>query len=283
MTRRGLLKASVRSGIGASGAALGAFAWSYKVEPNRLQVEPLELKLSRLRPAFDGYRIVQISDLHCDNPVDIVRMRRAVEVINGLQPDMVVITGDFISDHPQTFARDIPSVLSRLATPDGVWGVLGNHDYWTDAELVRHTLQRSNVRELRNDVHLLRRDQSTLALAGLDDYWEKKADFPGLLNKLPQADATILLQHEPDFADISAKTGRFDVQLSGHSHAGQVRMPFFGPIHLPQYGQKYHTGLYRVREMWQYTNRGLGTVGINMRFCCPPEITLLTLRAGAKV
>jgi hypothetical protein len=279
LTRRGLLKAGVRSGIALSGTGMGALAWGTKVEPERLQVERIPLALPRLDKVFDGYRIAHISDFHCDSRAASDQLQRAVQQINRLQPDLVVFTGDYSSDNPSRFARDAPEILPLLNARDGVYAVMGNHDHWGNIKISRAALQKSGVRELRNEVHVIRRAQSTLNLAGIDDWWMGKANFEQVVGQLPSSGATILLAHEPDVADLTAATGRFDVQLSGHSHGGQVRMPGWGPLRLPPHGEKYHTGLYRVGKMWQYTNRGLGVVGPQVRFCCPPEITLLSLHS----
>ena len=155
---------------------------------------------------------------------------------------------------------------------------MGNHDYMTDVDLVRRCLKESEVPELRNDVRTLWRGDAALHIAGVDDVMEGRSRLDLVLQKLPEEGAAVLLAHEPDFADVSAAAGRFDLQLSGHSHGGQVRMPFWGPVFLPPHSQRYSAGLYEVGSMLQYTNRGLGFVDARLRFLCRPEITVLTLR-----
>jgi predicted MPP superfamily phosphohydrolase len=157
-------------------------------------------------------------------------------------------------------------------------GVLGNHDYWSDATGVRAILDAGGVRELRNDALTLRRGDAQLHITGVDDVWENKQRLDHVLDKLPAEGAAVLLAHEPDFADESAASGRFDLQLSGHSHGGQCVAPGgFMPL-LPELGRRYPSGLYRVGSMWQYTNRGLGMVWApQVRFNCRPEITIITL------
>ena len=155
--------------------------------------------------------------------------------------------------------------------------VLGNHDYWTNANAVREALASCGILELGNDVYSLSNEGDQLHIAGVDDVQEKHHRLDIVLNKLPQTGAAILLAHEPDFADRSAETGRFDLQLSGHSHGGQVVLPFIGAPVLPYLGRKYPSGLYRVGRMWQYTNRGVGMASLKIRFNCRPEITVFTL------
>jgi predicted MPP superfamily phosphohydrolase len=130
---------------------------------------------------------------------------------------------------------------------------------------------------LTNTVFTLKRGSENLHLCGVDDVWEGDVQLENVLNQLTDDSAAILLAHEPDFADTSAATGRFDLQVSGHSHGGQVVIPYYGPPILPLLGQKYPSGLYKVGEMFQYTNRGVGTGMLPVRFNCPPEITLFIL------
>jgi predicted MPP superfamily phosphohydrolase len=130
-----------------------------------------------------------------------------------------------------------------------------------------------------NGFRTLRRGDDTLHLAGVDDLFARQARLHEVLTKLPVEGATILLAHEPDFADASASTGRFDLQLSGHSHGGQVRLPFIGAPYLPPYGRRYPCGLYELDGMLLYTNKGLGMFPPHVRFLCRPEITVFTLRA----
>jgi predicted MPP superfamily phosphohydrolase len=123
------------------------------------------------------------------------------------------------------------------------------------------------------------RNGELLHFCGIDDHWERKDRLDLVLEDTPDEGAAILLAHEPDFADISVKSMRFDLQLSGHSHGGQVVLPFIGPPVLPLYGRKYPLGLYNIDPMYLYTNRGLGMVHPQVRFNCRPEITTFTLSA----
>ncbi len=142
---------------------------------------------------------------------------------------------------------------------------------------MRRTLAAGGVTELHNAVHTLRRDGASLHLCGVDSAYWGRDHLGSVLEKLPEKGAAVLLAHEPDLADRSAATGRFDLQLSGHSHGGQVRVPLLGPPLLPRLGRRYPSGLYKVKGMHLYTNRGLGNHP-RLRLNCRPEITLLTLR-----
>ncbi len=238
-----------------------------------------ELTLPRLSPAFDGYRLVQISDIHMGTWINRTRLLAAVAAVNELKPDAVAITGDFVSFTPERYIDDLVGGLSELAAPDGSFAVLGNHDHWTDPELVAQMLTASGTQLLRNRVHTIPRGAATLHLAGVDCYYERQDRLDLVLERLPAAGSAILLVHEPDFADVSAATGRFDLELSGHSHGGQMILPWIGPPILPQFAAKYPVGKYHINGMIHYTNRGLGTARVPVRINCPPEITLFVLRS----
>jgi predicted MPP superfamily phosphohydrolase len=262
-----------------SGAALATGGWMYatRIEPGWLEISSVSLILPRLHPTFDNYRLVHISDIHLETWITHRRLMEVVRTVNMLRADLIAITGDFVTDlHPRT-ANELSLALSKLRAKDGVVAVLGNHDYWTNARTIREVLKRSNITELPNTVQTIQRGDISLHIAGVDDYWENKARLRDVLEQLPDEGAAILLAHEPDFAVVSAESGRFDLQLSGHTHGGQVHFPFIGPVVLPMYGRKFPKGLYRVRDMLLYTNRGLGTARPQIRFNCRPEITLITL------
>jgi predicted MPP superfamily phosphohydrolase len=249
------------------------------VEPRWDEVERIEMPLPRLEKPFDGYRIAQLSDIHLGDGMSRARLEGIVAKTNALGADLIVITGDFVSGNGPRWAADLTGALRGLHAPDGVLAVLGNHDIWADARVIRRALRDAGIRELPNDVHVLRRGHAQTFIVGADDPWYGKARVAPIARRLPPEGAAILLAHEPDFADVFCQLGRFDLQLSGHSHGGQVCAPFLGPIHLPKYGQKYPRGQYQVGDMILYTNRGIGSSGIPVRFNCRPEISLFTLRA----
>jgi uncharacterized protein len=155
--------------------------------------------------------------------------------------------------------------------------VLGNHDYENDTKAIIQVLAQSSIFHLGNAVYTLQRGSAMLHIAGVDDVGMGKDRLDLVLKQLPNNGAAILLAHEPDFADTSAATKRFDLQLSGHTHGGQIRLPFVKPLVLPPWGQKYYLGRYQVGEMIQYTNRGVGMTGLHLRFGARPEITVFTL------
>jgi uncharacterized protein len=278
LTRRQLLQRTAFSAGGivlAGGATLG---YAHDIEPGWLDVAEVHVTLPRLAAAFHGYRIAQISDIHMDHWMTPERLAHVVQTVNAQRADLIALTGDYVTYDAAHFAPHLVTAFSALHAPDGVVGVLGNHDHWTNATVLREAIRAAEVIDLDNAVHTLTRDTHHLHLAGVDDVWEQKARLDLVLPALKGDDAAILLAHEPDFADASAATGRFDLQISGHSHGGQIVLPFVGPLgHVP-YGNKYPSGRYRVGNMLQYTNRGVGMVTPYFRFNCRPEITVFTLQ-----
>jgi len=271
---------SKRRWIAAAAALLGAYLYAREVEIRRLEINAVALTLPRLAPEFDGYRLVQIGDIHLDDWTKPERLTGIVAKVNAQRPDLIAITGDFASYSAKELdTRSLTDALRKLRARDGVVTILGNHDYLTGVELVRRCIRGAGITELVNSVLTLRRGDASLHVAGIDDVMEGRSRLDLVLHDLPDSGAAILLAHEPDFADVSAATGRFDLQLSGHSHGGQVRVPFLMLLALPPFSQRYTSGLYEVGGMIQYTNRGLGFVNLRLRFLCRPEITVLTLRS----
>jgi uncharacterized protein len=246
-----------------------------------VEIKQVELTLPRLEQPFNGYRLVLISDIHLGTWLDRSHLQDAINLVNLAEPDLVAITGDFVTYRPEDYAGDLVAVLRQIRARDGVVAVLGNHDHWSDARVVRRILHQSNIRELANDVLTLERGPAKLHIAGVDDIMEELDDLECVLRNLPADGCSILLAHEPDFAEESAKCERFDLQLSGHTHGGQIFLPILKMPILPRLGRIYPLGLYQVKGMYQYTNRGLGTAELQLRFNCQPEITVFTLMASA--
>src|SRR5579872_1158412 len=164
-----------------------------------------------------------------------------------------------------------------MTATHGLWAVLGNHDEGTDPEHVTHALQAENIQVLANRAEAIERDGGRFWLAGVNDVLSHTADLSKTLHGVPNGEAVVLLAHEPDFADRVVRYP-VDLQLSGHSHGGQIRLPFLPPLYLPTMAKKYVLGAFQVGPLTLYTNAGLGTVLVPMRLNCPPEITLLTIR-----
>jgi predicted MPP superfamily phosphohydrolase len=262
---------------GAVAAVAGVYGYARLLEPGWLDVTRLELPLQKLPDAFAGVTIAQISDLHFGPFMQAPEMAQVVEHVNSAEPDLIVITGDLVSRVDQGEPGMIVETLRRWRAPLGVYAILGNHDWWEGASTVSDALARAGVVVLSNRNVPLKRDGQTLHLAGVDDVWCGKHDLTAALAGIPARSAVIALVHEPDFADTLAGDARVLLQLSGHSHGGQVRVPFCGGIWYPPWARKYPRGLYAIRDLTLYTNRGIGMVSRPIRFACRPEITFLTL------
>ncbi len=254
------------------------------IEPSHPVAERREIRLSRLPESFAGFRIAQITDIHFGPYMGEAGVQRAVRLAQEFRPDLVLLTGDFVS-HP--FGRGNGPAGARHAEPCAdvfarwknvpMVAVLGNHDWWNGPEIVAGALADRGIKVLRNSAFAIERGQDRLWIAGVDDVYEGQSDLTKSLAAIPKSEATVLLAHEPDFADYAARFP-VDLQLSGHSHGGQVCIPGIGPIILPVLGQKYHTGLNRVAHLQVYTSRGLGVIDPPVRLDCPPEVTLITLQ-----
>jgi len=282
LTRRDFLKLLKVGAIDLGLLAAGGATWSFLVEPGWIRVEDIRLKLPRLTPAFSGMRIAQVSDIHMGGWMNADRLATVLEQVADQKPDVLLLTGDYLIGHGFTAASEeylqvLINQLSPLTKSIPSFAVLGNHDYWTNAGAVREMLKSCQVTDLTNSVFTISKDNQHLHLCGVDDIWEGDVKLDEVVAQLKDDSPAILLAHEPDFADVSGETGRFDLQVSGHSHGGQIVVPFYGPPILPHLGRKYPSGLYRIGKMLQYTNRGVGMIDPAVRFNCPPEITLFTL------
>lgn len=276
LTRRALFRwmgaLAVTGGVGYAGTT-----YAYNVEPHNIQVERVNIQLPRLPGAFDGITIAHLSDLHLGPYVTEAHLLQAVQMTNALKPDVIVLTGDLVNSSWH-YIQPCAAIISQFQAPLGTFAVLGNHDYWVGfLNLMVQSVKKSGITLLRNQAVPLTRGRSTIYIVGIDDLWLQLADLRRAISNVPSSACKIALMHEPDFADIAAQA-EVDIQLSGHSHGGQVRVPFLGPLILPKYGEKYPMGFYRVGNFTRlYTTRGIGVLPPGVRFNCPPEITLLTL------
>jgi predicted MPP superfamily phosphohydrolase len=276
-SRRHFLRAAVATSVAAiAGDAI-------LVEPNRPRIVRKEFLLPRWPEVLDGFTVAILSDFHYDPYFSAHPLRAAIPMVNDLRPDLIVLTGDFVSvpeigkkKKGANDAEPCAQLLRQLAAPHGLWAVLGNHDYETDPDHVTQALQAENIRVLANQSEAIERNGARIWLAGVTDVLSWTADLSETLHRVPTGEAVILLAHEPDFADEASRFP-IDLQLSGHSHGGQIRLPLLPPLYLPPLARKYVLGSYHIRDLTLYTNGGLGTVMVPIRLNCPPEITLLTL------
>ncbi len=281
ISRRRFLRGAFRGGLGLTGAAIGAGSWARWVEPDWVEVTHHQIKIPHLPPQFEGFRIAQISDIHIEDGDTAEHLPAICDLVNAQKADAIVVTGDYVTTPVLADPAVLRRGLQRLRAPAGVFGITGNHDYYAvpDASLVSEMLRPTPVQLMINEVHVWHKNGARLHLAGFDDFWVRPREFESMAARIPDGEAAIALGHEPDFAIEVAATHKFGLMLSGHSHGGQIALPFIGPVHVPDYAHKFPRGRYDVDAMTLYTNRGLGTVGIPMRFCARPEISVFTLKS----
>jgi hypothetical protein len=279
LTRRRFLS---RFLIGASAVAAIGSADALFLEPRNLVSEHIDIRLRRPPEEFRGFRIAQISDVHFGPYRGRSGLERALQRAPSFQPDLLALTGDFVS-HPfggsngprgAHYAEPCADVLAAVKGVP-VLAILGNPDHWNNAAIVEGALKDRGIQVLRNRSIPLQRGHSRIWIAGVDHALVRAADLGKALHDVPASETTLLLAHEPDFADYAARFP-VDLQLSGHSHGGQVRLPGIGALVLPALAEKYPVGLNQVGSLQVYTNRGLGVINPPVRFYCP-EVTFVTL------
>jgi predicted MPP superfamily phosphohydrolase len=281
---RAHLLAGVARALGTALVGAGLLAsYASHVEPRWAEVVRIELPLPRLPRSIDGITVAQLSDIHAGKHVPVAQVRAFVAAVNALRPDLVVVTGDMFDRTPES-ARACARELAAINAPLGSYVIMGNHERRVPPESGETPFRRAGLTVLCNAAHPVRVNGDALWLIGLDDMMTRHGDLEGALHgggyaAVPEEACKILLVHEPDFVDWAARYP-IDLQLSGHTHGGQIRVPGIGPLLLPILGRKYPMGLYRVRDTWLYTNRGVGVTHPPVRLNCRPEITLLTLRTA---
>ncbi len=271
---------------------MGGFAlYGGEIERHWVEVSENNVVIPGLPPAFDGFRIAQISDIHMDEFTEAFFVREVVNRVNSLHPDAVFLTGDFVTSEyaPRKFAIgagwQCAGLLNKLTCRQR-YAVLGNHDFMVGADAVSEALTDNDIIVLRNYYMPLERSGSRIWLAGLADPLQgspdPKATMPASICNIPQ-EPIILLCHAPDYVDdlLKLPSGQaVSLMLCGHTHGGQVRLPLIGPLVLPKMGRKYVEGWFRFGRLQMHVNRGIGTVSLPVRFDCPPEISMHTLRSA---
>ena len=257
-------------------AAVGEVARIALSEPLRISVERQEIYLRRLPKALDGFRIVHLSDLHYGPFTDARHLRRAIEAANDLNPDLIALTGDYISQE-RIYAAPCAGLVGRLKARNGVFAVLGNHDHWTDAKLVTDLFRTEGIRVLINEGLRLDVDNESFWLAGVDDAMVGLEDLSLALAGSGEIEMKLLLAHNPVILRRAARAD-VDLVLSGHTHGGQVTIrPEKNRSGRPR--KRMLRGLGRRANTQIYVTRGLGTVVLPIRYGCPPEVSLLELRS----
>jgi predicted MPP superfamily phosphohydrolase len=261
LTRRKFLKRTIAT-VGFTLA--GIFGWSYWVEPRLIRTLRVTVRIPSLPTHLQGFTIGVLSDLHLGSIVSTEYIRSAAEKLAAEKPDLVVVAGDLISEDAAT--AELPRALEPVK---GAFACLGNWDYYQPSIRSQKT-----VRMLVNAGAEV---APGLWLGGVDNCLLGEPSLEQALAGAPEGAVRILLAHEPDYADRVTARHRVALQISGHTHGGQVRLPFIGPLLLPPLGRKYVAGLHQAPHCQVYTSRGVGVAHLPLRFLCPPEVTILQL------
>ncbi len=282
VTRRKVIKVIAYGAGGlalASGGGVALLANSRYYAPRRIVIEDVTVSIKGLPSEFEGFKICQLTDIHHGYHVEMDFVDKALELAMHLNPDIYALTGDYATKRSE-FAD---AVIDRLAMLKGLYNtvaVLGNHDHWVGWHShVPKAIRKSGIGLLNNTHVIIKKGNGRLCIAGVDDLRIGKPDLEKAIFGVPEDMPRILLSHNPDLADEKIGDKRIDLMLAGHTHGGQIRLPFsiYAPYTNSRYGQKYTGGLVKTGNTQVYVSRGLGTITIPVRFNCPPEITLLRL------
>ncbi len=262
--------------------ALGIAIWAFFIEPNRLVTRQETLRIERWPVELSDLKIAVLSDIHAGGRfIDERKIRLIVERTNALNPDLIVILGDYISgghDHHSMAPEVFAPILKDLHAPLGVYSVLGNHDWWFDGDRVRGALEANGIKVVENDVVRIETRGRAFWLLGLADLWTRTPRIEPAITTVPEGDPIIAIAHNPDsFPQLPERVRLF---LAGHTHGGQVRFPIIGTVvHTSDFGDRYEAGHVFENGHHLFVTTRIGTSIVPVRFLVPPEIVLLTLRS----
>ena len=262
-----------------------AMLQSAMIEPHRFEITHQPIRIAKLPRAFHGFRIAQLSDIHHSPFLSELEIAEATRAVNALRPDLIALTGDYVSHSPDYIAG-CARALGQLHAPHGVFAVLGNHDHWTDGEMTAAALTGAGIRVLCNEHARIELAGAYIRLAGIDDVLVKRDDLPTALAGTARDETRILLAHNPTIIREAARAG-VDLVLSGHTHGGQINWRLLIGREerrlarwLRRPSRRFMRGHAVLGDTQIYVNRGLGTVVVPLRYGCPPEITILELICG---
>lgn len=281
LSRRQFLKGAAGASI--LGFLTTTFGYGYAryIEPHMIDVVSLTIQDSQLPTSFDHFKIAQFSDVHLSHTFPAKDLETIVQKINAEAPDLIVFTGDLVDFQSSIEEHEkAKAFLTKLHAPYGKLAICGNHDYGPfGIELYESTMEACGFTLCKNDVFLLEKEAEHIQIATLDDLMMSIPDY-GLIKREVSPDLfTLLLVHEPDAA-LELQQTPINLQLSGHTHGGQIQLPFYGPILTAPFGHTYVEGLYETNQQRIYVNRGLGTTRLPLRFLAKPELTFFTLTSN---
>ncbi len=250
-------------------------------EIHDFEVKEVSVPIKGLPDSFHNYRIIQLSDIHTSFFIRANYLERVVKKVQSLKGDLVVLTGDYLTHkEDQRFFHELTSVLGRLRDKYPIYAVLGNHDYWSGQEFVESELLKINIPVLNNISREIHKNSEKLIIVGIEDYTMGNPDIRKAIQGLSNDSIKILLSHNPDMIYEASKHS-IHLMLSGHTHGGQIQIPFYGPILVPsRFGKRYAEGLHNLNDTFLYVTRGIGVISPPIRFSCRPEISVITLIKG---
>ena len=275
-----LQKMTRRSVIGLAGIGVPSAIWASGIEPNLLSITRKNLVLPRWPKSLDGFRIAQITDVHYRPGTDeelIVKLRKALE---AEEPDCIAITGDFVINDPSSLA-EFARALRGISAAHGIFASPGNHDRWhCTVSNIKKEFESIGISYLQNKGTNINIKGEIIFINGLDSVWGGRPVPNRAWNGHQKNTPVISMVHEPDFFDELHTTKPLDLQLSGHTHGGQCRLPLinYTPAKV-KFGRNYIYGHFKNDRSQLFVGRGIGTVGLRVRFACRPELVILTLRS----
>ncbi|MBS4189031.1 metallophosphoesterase [Bacillus sp. FJAT-49705] len=283
VTRRSFLKRVFGSLFTVTGVGTGGYYYAGHIEPKLLDINHHTIDKKTIPKSFNDFKIVQFSDTHLGFQYDKHQLIELIEKINKLKPDIIFFTGDLM-DAPNKYpeGNQLIPLLKKLHAPFGKFAIYGNHDHGGyGSDIYKSIMEQAEFKLLQNSnqqISLL--DGSAIYIIGIDDAMLGRPDLEAALNGVPEDSFKILLSHAPDLAD-AASAFNIQFQLSGHSHGGQIKMPFIGALVKPPFAEIYHEGFYEIGDtpLTLYVNRGIGTTRLPFRFLSKPELTVFTLSA----
>jgi predicted MPP superfamily phosphohydrolase len=273
MNRRQFIKRGMFWGFGALMASYPFF-----IERHLFQINTYKIPVPNLPRAFNGFTIVQLTDLHYGFLMSMAVVKKLLNNANSIKRDIIVCTGDYI--HERNSHKETDTLwpeLSRLTAPHGVYSVLGNHDHWSDFSRSLYWLEKSGQNVRHKAIPIIKGSEK-IWIGGCGDYTEDEIGMDKAFRNVPPNDCKIVLAHNPDTADTLFRT-RVDLIISGHTHGGQVNIPFVGTPILPVRNKRYSSGFIPTPSTHLFISKGLGCAILPVRFNCLPEIAVLKLTA----
>ena len=255
-------------------------AYARLIEPYNYELTETDIFIRDLPDSFDGFRITQISDVHHSRLVSLEEVHRVVEIAQSTEPDLIALTGDYTTSY-RRYIEPCAEALSRLHAPEGVWAVLGNHDHYTDPQLTTWALERAHINVLNNANTMIRRGADTLQLVGIDDWSWNGTDWERALYAVDAKRPSVLLSHQPRVLNLP-QTQNVSLILSGHTHGGQISLPFISRPALYGPDFQYLRGFYERHGTQLYVSRGTGVIGLPVRIGARPEIAVLRLKRSPR-